>query len=191
MKRQVLRRRISYISFFLFPVTFIYFSPYVIIDAGLKGIICGSFFMFILLFIGSLFLGRAFCSWACALGGAQEILSPLKTKFAKKGRHMKWFIWVPWIIAIIIVAFRAGGYQKIDPFFHTTHGISLGNIFSTYTLFHSGQKVFLPTHLLDFPLYDIGKKDSVPSENTLSSVSKDGECLFELSPVYQKLSDGT
>ena len=39
--------------------------------------------MFILLFIGSLFLGRAFCSWACPLGGAQEILSPLKKKMAK------------------------------------------------------------------------------------------------------------
>ena len=130
MKRQILRKRISYISFFLFPATFVYFSPYVIIDAGLKGIICGSFFMFILLFIGSLFLGRAFCSWACALGGAQEMLSPLKSKFAKKGRHMKWLIWVPWMLAIVIVAFRAGGYQKIDPFFRTTHGFSLGNIYT-------------------------------------------------------------
>ncbi len=113
VKRQLLRKRISYISFFLFPVTFVYFSPYVIKDAGLKGIICGSFFMFILLFIGSLFLGRAFCSWACAFGGAQEMLSPVKSKFAKKGRHMKWFIWVPSILAIAIVAFRAGGYQKM------------------------------------------------------------------------------
>src|SRR5210317_2416723 len=117
MKRQILRKRISIISFFLFPATFVYFSPYVIVDASAKGIICGSFFMFILLFIGSLFFGRAFCSWACALGAAQEILSPLKKKFAIKGRHIKWFIWIPWIISIIIVAFRAGGYHKIDPFF--------------------------------------------------------------------------
>ena len=130
MKRQVLRRRLSYILFFIFPATFVYFSPYVIIDAGTKGIICGSFFMFILLFIGSLFLGRAFCSWACALGGAQEILSPLKKKFAMKGRHIKWFIWTPWIIAIILVALRAGGYHKIDPFFRTTHGFSLGSIYT-------------------------------------------------------------
>ena len=130
MKRQVVRRRLSYISFFLFPVTFVYLSPYVIIDASTKGIICGSFLMFILLFVGSLFLGRAFCSWACPLGGAQEILSPLKKKVAKKGKLIKWLIWVPWIMAIVIVAFRKGGYQEIDPFFRTTHGFSLGNIYT-------------------------------------------------------------
>lgn len=105
-------------------------SPYVIIDASLKGIICGSFIMFILLFIGSLFLGRAFCLWACPIGGAQEMLSRLKTKYAKKGKLIKWFIWVPWIMAIIIVAFRAGGYQEIDPFYRTSYGFSLGNIYT-------------------------------------------------------------
>jgi ferredoxin-type protein NapH len=130
MQRQKLRRRLSYISFFLFPVTFVYFSPYVIIDGSTKGIICGSFLMFLLLFIGSLFLGRAFCSWACPLGGAQEILSPLKTKYAKKGKLIKWVIWAPWIIAIIIVAFREGGFQEIDPFYRTTYGFSLGNIYT-------------------------------------------------------------
>lgn len=130
MKRQLIRRRLTYISFFLFPVTFVYFSPYVIVDATLKGIICGSFFIFIILFLGSLILGRAFCSWACPLGGAQEILSPLKTKIAKKGKLIKWFIWVPWILAIIILAIRQGGYQEIDPFFRTTYGFSLGNIYT-------------------------------------------------------------
>src|SRR5210317_2381620 len=114
MKRQILRKRISIISFFLFPATFVYFSPYVIVDASAKGIICGSFFMFILLFIGSSVFGRAFCSWACPLGGAQEILSPLKKKFAIKGRIIKWFIWVPWIISIIVVAVSQGGYQEIN-----------------------------------------------------------------------------
>ena len=130
MERQILRRRISSISFFLFPATFVYFSPYVIVDASAKGIICGSFFMFILLFIGSLVFGRAFCSWACPLGAAQEILSPLKKKFAIKGRIIKWFIWVPWVLAIIIVAAHQGGYHKIDPFFRTSYGFSLGSIYT-------------------------------------------------------------
>ncbi|MGQ8337843.1 4Fe-4S binding protein [Sunxiuqinia sp. A32] len=130
MKRQILRKRISTISFFLFPATFVYFSPYVIVDASAKGIICGSFFLFILLFIGSLFFGRAFCSWACALGGAQEILSPLKNKFAIKGRIIKWFIWVPWISTILFIAIRQGGYQEINPLFRTNHGFSLGSIYT-------------------------------------------------------------
>lgn len=130
MKRQILRRRISSVSFFLFPATFVYFSPYVIVDASAKGIICGSFFMFILLFIGALVFGRGFCSWACPLGAAQEILSPLKKKFAIKGRIIKWFIWVPWIISIIVVAIRQGGYQEINPLFRTNHGFSLGSIYT-------------------------------------------------------------
>jgi polyferredoxin len=130
VKRQVLRKRISFISFFLFPATFVYFSPYVIVDASAKGIICGSFFMFILLFIGSLIFGRAFCSWACPLGGAQEILSPLKKNFAIKGKTVKWIIWIPWIISIIVVVMRQGGYREIDPLFRTSHGFSLGNIYT-------------------------------------------------------------
>ena len=130
MKRQILRRRISYISFFLFPATFVYLSPYVIIDASLKGIISGSFLMFILLFIGSLIFGRAYCSWVCPVGGAQEILSPLKKKFAIRGRIIKWLIWAPWIIAIIVVAISQGGYQEIDPFYRTNHGFSLGSIYT-------------------------------------------------------------
>ena len=130
MKRQILRKRISSISFFLFPATFVYFSPYVIVDASAKGIICGSFFMFILLFIGSLIFGRAFCSWACPLGAAQEILSPLKKKFVIKGRIIKWLLWVPWVTAIIIVATHQGGYHTIDPFFRTSYGFSLGSIYT-------------------------------------------------------------
>jgi ferredoxin-type protein NapH len=130
MRRQNLRRRISYISFFLFPATFVYFSPYVIIDASAKGIICGSFLMFILLFIGSLIFGRAFCSWACGLGGAQEMMSPLKKKFAIKGKIIKWLIWTPWMIAIIVVAILKGGYHQIDPIYRTNHGFSLGSIYT-------------------------------------------------------------
>ncbi len=130
MKRQIIRKRLTYISFFLFPATFVYFSPYVIVDASLKGIICGSFIMFILLFLGSIFFGRAFCGWACPLGGAQEILSPLKKKMAIKGRYIKWFIWVPWILSIIIIDIRNGGYQEINPFFRTSYGFSLGNIYT-------------------------------------------------------------
>ncbi len=130
MKRQILRRRISTISFFLFPATFVYFSPYVIVDASAKGIICGSFFMFILLFIGALFFGRAFCSWACGLGAAQEILSPLKKNFAIKGRIIKWLIWIPWITTIIILAIRHEGYHEINPIYRTNHGFSLGSIYT-------------------------------------------------------------
>ena len=129
-KRQLVRKKITYISFFLFPATFVYFSPYVIVDASAKGIICGSFFMFLLLFLSALVFGRAFCGWLCGLGGAQDILSPLSKKLVRKGNRIKWFIWTPWIISIFVVAYRQGGYNTIDPIYRTTHGFSLGSIYT-------------------------------------------------------------
>lgn len=151
MKRQILRKRIAYISFFLFPATFYYFSPYIIVDATTKGIINGSFFMFILLFIGAIFFGRAFCSWACPLGGAQEILSPLKKKTAVKGRLIKWFLWVPWLVAIITIAIHNGGYIKVDPLFRTTYGFSLGSLYAIIA-YSAVMSVLLITH------FAIGKR---------------------------------
>lgn len=151
MKRQLIRRRIAYISFLLFPVTFIYFSPYVIVEASAKGIVNGSFLLFLLLFIASLFLGRAFCSWVCPIGGAQEMFSPLKKKFAARGKLIKWFIWSPWIIAIIVVAFRHGGYQEIDPLYKTTYGISVNSIYKLI--------IYLFVLILAFiPYFLVGKR---------------------------------
>jgi polyferredoxin len=56
----------------LFPVTINYFSPYIIIDGASQGVVAGSFITFALLFLVSLFLGRAFCGWICPAGGLQE-----------------------------------------------------------------------------------------------------------------------
>lgn len=145
MKKQILRKRITYLSFFLFPATFYYFSPYLIVGASAKGIINGSFLMFILLFIGSLIFGRAFCSWACPLGAAQEILSPLKKKFAIKGRFIKWIIWVPWIISIILVAIRQGGYHEIDPLYATTFGFSMTSIYA-FIAYSAVLSILIITH---------------------------------------------
>jgi polyferredoxin len=60
-RRQKIRKAIILISFLLFPITINYFSPYIIIDGAAQGIITGSFITFGLLFIVSLFFGRAFC----------------------------------------------------------------------------------------------------------------------------------
>jgi polyferredoxin len=189
MKRQILRRRIAYISFFLFPATFYYFSPYIIVDASTKGIINGSFFMFILLFIGSLFFGRAFCSWACPLGGAQEILAPLKKKFALKGRIIKWLIWTPWVIAIIIVAVRQGGYQEIDPFYRTTYGFSLASIYAviaysavlsilTITHFAVGKRSYCRSVCWIAPFMIIGRKiQNLLKTPSLKIVKTDNDCI--------------
>ena len=56
--RQKIRRTMIFISFLLFPVTIWYFSPYLIIQAASEHIINGSFIVFMIMLIASMFLGR-------------------------------------------------------------------------------------------------------------------------------------
>ncbi len=68
MKRQTVRHLILLISLLLFPLTLNYFSPYLIVVGASRGIITGSFIVFIVLLLSSLFLGRFFCGWLCPDG---------------------------------------------------------------------------------------------------------------------------
>lgn len=126
-KRQKVRNGIILVSFFLFPALFYYLSPVLIIQASSKGIVNGSFIMFALLFIFALFLGRGYCGWLCPGAGCQEAMFLARDKRVAKGDFIKWLIWVPWIAAIAVFAWRAGGYRRVDFFYQTTHGLSIGN----------------------------------------------------------------
>lgn len=127
-KRQKIRRGIILISFFLFPATFYYFSPVLIIQATSKGIINGSFIFFALLFLSALLFGRGFCGWLCPAAGCQEAIFLARDKRVTKGDYIKWIIWLPWIITIISLAINVGGYSKIDFFYMTNYGLSVNNV---------------------------------------------------------------
>ena len=129
-KRQKLRIGIILSSFFLFPAVFYYLSPYLIIDATIRGIINGSFIFFVLLFVSSLFLGRAYCGWACPAAGCQEAIFLASNKKITKGNFIKWIIWIPWISTIAILAIKNRGYQKIDFFYRTKFGLSIESVYS-------------------------------------------------------------
>ena len=125
--KQKVRRSLILISFFLFPVTIFYFSPYLIIIGGIGGIITGSFIMFAAQFVLSIFLGRAFCGWVCPAGGAQDAcaIANKKPLRSKKADWAKYFIWAPWVAGIALIFIRAGGVKGIDPLFGTEYGISV------------------------------------------------------------------
>jgi ferredoxin-type protein NapH len=53
----------------------------------------------------------------------------------KRGDYFKWLIWVPWISSIVLLAIKAGGYNKIDFFYMTTHGLSVADIQSLISYF--------------------------------------------------------
>ena len=128
--RQKLRKGIILTTFFLFPAVFYYLSPVIIIHAVLDRVVNGSLIIFFLMFISALFLGRAYCGWVCPGAGCQEAIFLARDKKVTKGNLVKWIIWIPWIGTIILLAIRHGGYRKIDFFYRTTHGLSIGDFYS-------------------------------------------------------------
>ena len=128
MNKVRLRKLVIIISFLLMPVTFIYISPVIIIMDSAAGIISGSFILFCILFLSSMFTGRLFCAWLCPAGGVQECLMPAADKPVKNSkplhivRHVIWFVWLG---AIIYVTISGGGYRAVEPFGHTYMGLSL------------------------------------------------------------------
>jgi len=141
--RQRIRKAAIILAFLTFPITMNFLSPYVIIDGAMNGILNGSLVMFGLMFVSSLFLGRAWCGWVCPAAGMQEMVEPVNNKPVNGGRidWIKWLIWVPWISLIIFMVVKAGGYQTIDLLYHTQGGISVAGspdrpIFIAYIIYY-------------------------------------------------------
>ena len=154
-------------SLLLFPVVLNYLSPYVIIDAPSQGVINGSFIMFGLFFVSSLFVGWLWCGWACPGVGLQEACFSVNDKPARGGRSnwTKWGIWIPRIGIIGFVAASAGGYRTVNFLHLTDTGVSVTSPYSSITYYlvigtfvalslAAGRRAGLPLHLLDGALYD-------------------------------------
>ena len=141
--RQRIRKAAIILVFLTFPITMNFLSPYVIIDGGMNGIVNGSLVMFGLMFISSLFLGRAWCGWVCPAAGMQEIVEPVNNKpiNGRKIDWIKWLIWIPWISLIVFMVVQSGGYKTIDLLYHTQGGISVAGspdrpIFIAYIIYY-------------------------------------------------------
>ena len=131
MKRQRLRKFLLLLSFLLFPVTIYYLSPALIINAGLNGIINGSFVVFLILLVGSIFFGRIFCAYLCPAGGLQECAFCINERIPKQGwrNNIKYVIWTVWIAAVVVCYLYRGEIVRLDFFYETDHGISVANIY--------------------------------------------------------------
>lgn len=132
MKRQNIRKLLLIISLLLFPVTIWYMSPYLIIQGALEGIITGCAVVFICMLLGSIFLGRAFCSWLCPMGGMQECLFSVNAKVPKQGwkNYIKYGIWLIWIFAVVVCYIIGKKELSVDVFYMTDHGISITGIYN-------------------------------------------------------------
>ena len=118
------RKPIVFFTALLFHLLLIFhllFSPVIIIAAAWRGIINASFFVFIVLFLSSLFFGRAYCSWFCPGCGVQEIMNLFvrKRSINSKALYIKYVIFAIWIGAIT-TGYFINGYQQIDVTFGMT-----------------------------------------------------------------------
>ncbi|MDY6868601.1 MAG: 4Fe-4S binding protein [Chloroflexota bacterium] len=171
--RQRLISAVILFTFLLFPVVINFLSPYIIIDGAFQGIITGSFILFVLLFISSLFLGRLWYSWVCPAAELQEAFFAANNKPVKGKRidWIKWVIWVLWIEVIVLGVITAGGLTKIAPLHLTESGISvdepgkymifyivIGSVFCLAVFF--GRRTFFHTMWWMSPFMIIGRKIS-------------------------------
>ncbi|MEI6092846.1 MAG: 4Fe-4S dicluster domain-containing protein [bacterium] len=126
MKRQDFRKLFIIISFLLFPIIQFYLSPYLPIIGLSQGIVAGALILFSLLFVSAFLVGRAPCGWIMPCAGMQEIFENFQKKPVtnKKANLVKWFIWIPWVLAMLVLVIT-NSINKIDPFFHTQNGISV------------------------------------------------------------------
>ncbi|MCL2579975.1 MAG: 4Fe-4S binding protein [Oscillospiraceae bacterium] len=118
-KRQSIRKAIIIGMFLLFPITITWLSPALpVIYAAFGGILTGAVIIFLLQFLTSLFLGRAFCGYLCSAGGLQECMMLVSEKRIEntKVNAVKWLIWVPWVLVTIALFIRAGGVNEVDFF---------------------------------------------------------------------------
>lgn len=126
-RRQSIRQALVLFALLLFPVVLNYLSPYLIIDGAFNGVVNGSFIVFFLLFLSALFLGRAWCGWACPGAGLQDAFSAVNGSRPAGGRWnwLKWVIWIPWVAVIAFAAASAGGYRGVDFFYMMETPISV------------------------------------------------------------------
>lgn len=115
---QQFRKPIVIFAAFLFHLLVIFhllFSPVIIVAAAWKGIINASFIVFIVLFLSSLYFGRAYCSWFCPGCAVQEIMNLFIKRRSKntKALYIKYFIFAIWIGAIV-TGYFFNGLQMID-----------------------------------------------------------------------------
>lgn len=149
MKRQRVRKLLLIVSLLLFPLTLYYFSPALIIDAGLNGIINGSFIVFALLLFLSIPGGRLFCAYLCPAGGLQECAFLVNDKQPKRGwrNYVKYILWLIWIFAVIFCYVRHGKIVEIDFLFETENGISVSSIQSYIIYYGIVCLIFMPSAL--------------------------------------------
>ncbi|MBN1777904.1 MAG: 4Fe-4S binding protein [Clostridiales bacterium] len=101
--RQKIRKGILTFSALLFPLTFFFLSPYLIVLSATQGIVGGSAMVFFGMFILSIVTSRLYCGWLCPGGAMQDTISKSNDRrWNGKGKNLsKYIIWAVWFGFIV------------------------------------------------------------------------------------------
>jgi ferredoxin-type protein NapH len=133
INRQRIRKGLLAVMLVLFQYRLfhLFFSPVLLVVAASQGIVNGSLLIYALLFLASLFFGRAWCGWLCPGAAINEACSVIVRKRCNGGRADKIKYVVLALLAGLIgfMAIRAGGFHAVDPFFGMERRSLLQDIF--------------------------------------------------------------
>lgn len=103
--RQRIRKGLLAFSALMFPLTFFFLSPFVIVAAASQGIVNGSAIIFGLLLLAAIFFSRLFCGWLCPGGAVQDAVARANNRhWNSKGKNLsKYIIWVIWFGFIVFL----------------------------------------------------------------------------------------
>lgn len=118
--RQKIRKGIITFTLLLFPLLFLFMSPYIIVLAAAKGFINGSAVLFGCLFLFSIVGSRLFCGWVCPGGAIQDNVAqansrPWNSKWKNASKYIIWVVWLSFIIWL----WSTHTPLKINLFYHT------------------------------------------------------------------------
>lgn len=124
--RQTTRKTLLLISFLLFPLTIFLFSPFIPFQAAAEAVLAGATVIYILLFLLSFTLGRAFCGWVCPMSGLQDVCTNIRKKPTDPGKGwIKFLFWIPWILGLTVMFAMANKRPMIVLFYEMPLGISI------------------------------------------------------------------
>lgn len=105
MMKQKIRKGILAFSALMFPITFMFLSPMVIVISAADGILNGSAIIFGLLLLFSIVGSRLFCGWLCPGGAVQDfVASSNNRQWNSKWKNLsKYIIWVVWFSFIVFL----------------------------------------------------------------------------------------
>ncbi|MGC9529023.1 MAG: 4Fe-4S binding protein [Candidatus Bipolaricaulaceae bacterium] len=127
-RRQRVRKVLLLVSLLAFPATFYYFSPVLVLTAGAAGVVPGALVLFGVMAVTATVSGRAFCGWACPVGGLGELCSAVQNRpVSRRLSLIKYGIWFSWLAAVGLAIASAGGLRRVDFLYQTASGLSLAD----------------------------------------------------------------